>query len=80
MQLTRILIWRYPVPAMYVCVCHGITDRQIRAALDEGATTLGELQRHLPVGSSCGRCLDAAHELIGEHGEELAGCVSPCPA
>ncbi|MCC7460968.1 MAG: (2Fe-2S)-binding protein, partial [Gammaproteobacteria bacterium] len=57
---------------MYVCVCHGITERQICEALDEGATSLGEIQRQLPVGSCCGRCLDTAHDVVIEHGQRRA--------
>jgi bacterioferritin-associated ferredoxin len=52
---------------MYVCVCHGITDRQICRAVDQGAQTLGELQMQLPVGACCGRCLDTAEAVINEH-------------
>jgi bacterioferritin-associated ferredoxin len=52
---------------MYICVCHGITDRQIRRAVDQGASSLGEVQMQLPVGSCCGRCEPAARELIREH-------------
>ena len=49
---------------MYVCVCHGITDRQIRRAVEQGAHTLGEVQMNLPVGACCGRCEDCAREVI----------------
>ena len=52
---------------MYVCVCHGITDRQIRRAVDEGAGSLGEVQMQLPIGGCCGRCVDAAEDVIREH-------------
>jgi bacterioferritin-associated ferredoxin len=52
---------------MYVCVCLGITDRQICRAVDQGARTLGEVQMQLPVGGCCGRCVDTAREVIHEH-------------
>ncbi len=52
---------------MYICVCHAVTDSQIRKAVDEGATTLPELQCQLPVASCCGRCEDSAREVIEEH-------------
>lgn len=56
---------------MYVCVCHGITDRQIRRAVDQGAASLSELQMQLPVGGCCGRCESTAREVIRERVEEL---------
>ena len=32
---------------MYVCLCQGITDRQIRQSIDEGADTLRALRQQL---------------------------------
>jgi bacterioferritin-associated ferredoxin len=52
---------------MYVCVCHGITDRQICRAVDEGARSLGEVQMQLPIGACCGRCVDTARDVIRDH-------------
>ena len=52
---------------MYVCVCHGVTDRQICRAVDQGARSLGEVQMQLPVGACCGRCVDAAQSVIHDH-------------
>jgi bacterioferritin-associated ferredoxin len=49
---------------MYVCVCHAISDRQIREAVDRGADTLYKVQCQLPVASCCGRCEDTARQLI----------------
>jgi bacterioferritin-associated ferredoxin len=60
---------------MYVCVCQGITDRQIRRAVDQGARTLQDVQQKLPVAACCGRCGPAARELIRHHAasrEDLA--------
>ncbi len=65
---------------MYVCLCHGVTDRQIRELVDEGASSLGDVQRQLPVGSCCGRCVDSAHRLIDEHRSRTAACCEACPA
>ncbi len=52
---------------MYICICHQITDRQIRCAVEQGAGSLGELQMQLPVGGCCGRCVESAQALIAEH-------------
>jgi bacterioferritin-associated ferredoxin len=49
---------------MYVCICHGITERQIHRAVEQGARTLGDVQMKLPVGACCGRCQDCAREVI----------------
>jgi bacterioferritin-associated ferredoxin len=52
---------------MYVCLCHGVTDRQIRAAADRGACTLGALERELGVGAGCGSCIATAREVLDAH-------------
>lgn len=51
---------------MYVCVCHAVTDRQIRAAAESGARTLRDLRRDLGVTRDCGRCASCAHECLRE--------------
>ena len=49
---------------MYVCICNGVTDHQIRAAAEEGVTTLAELTMRTGCGSNCGSCLDMAADLL----------------
>jgi bacterioferritin-associated ferredoxin len=51
---------------MYVCVCKGITDRQIKAAIDDGAHSLGRLRKALGVASQCGKCSVMTRELLDE--------------
>lgn len=51
---------------MYVCVCHAVTDRAIREAVETGAESLYDLQTRLPVGSCCGRCEDTARQLVDD--------------
>lgn len=51
---------------MYVCVCHAVTDRQIRQAAADGARTLKDLRRELGVTRDCGRCASCAHECLKE--------------
>lgn len=57
---------------MYVCLCNGVTEHDIRNCLDEGACTLRDLQCYLGVGASCGRCALAAKAVLNEHRERGA--------
>jgi bacterioferritin-associated ferredoxin len=61
---------------MYICVCHGISDRQIREVVDRGAASLDQVQAHLPVASCCGCCEDSARELIESHVDATADPVA----
>ena len=42
---------------MYICVCNAITERQVRASVDAGATSLSDLQFELGVAT----CLSLIH-------------------
>lgn len=49
---------------MYICNCNGVTDREIRGAIELGCRTVADLQRDLGVATCCGRCLPEAHSLL----------------
>ena len=51
---------------MFVCLCNGITDSQIRRAASDGITSLGALQDELGVASQCGQCSDTASAVLAE--------------
>ena len=52
---------------MYVCVCHAVTDKDIRKCVDRGACSLFDVQNELPVGSCCGRCEETAKTVVDEY-------------
>ena len=51
---------------MYVCLCKGITDTQIRAAVEDGASSLREVRNTLGVASQCGKCGILTREILRE--------------
>lgn len=51
---------------MYVCLCNGITDREIRQAADSGVNSMRQLGKELGVGTQCGRCACTAREILRE--------------
>jgi len=59
---------------MYVCVCHGVTDRAIRQAAQSGARSLTELAQTLRVATCCGKCAQLAQTLL-----EAADHARPVP-
>lgn len=52
---------------MYVCLCNGISDRQIRECVERGAASLDDVQARLPVANCCGTCAETAREIIEAH-------------
>lgn len=51
---------------MYVCLCKGITDTQIRAAIQDGASSFKEVRSKLGVASQCGKCGMHTREILRE--------------
>ena len=51
-------------PAVYVCICNGVTDHQIREAASDGCRTVAELTMRTGCGATCGSCLDMAGDLL----------------
>jgi bacterioferritin-associated ferredoxin len=51
---------------MYVCLCKGITDSQIRTAVGNGMTNYRELRLALGLSSQCGKCAVHAREVFRE--------------
>lgn len=51
---------------MYVCLCKGVTQKQIRREVMNGAATYDEIQARLEVGTCCGTCKDTALEVIDD--------------
>jgi bacterioferritin-associated ferredoxin len=52
--------------AVYVCVCNGVTDRDIQRAVDEGCDSLEALAARTGCGSTCGCCREYAEEAIAQ--------------
>ncbi|HET9048936.1 MAG TPA: (2Fe-2S)-binding protein [Chiayiivirga sp.] len=51
---------------MYVCICNGITDRDIRDAVRAGAQDLAQLSALTGCNTSCGSCGELAMEVLRE--------------
>ena len=49
---------------MIVCLCHRVSDRDIRTAVCSGTRCFDVLQDDLRVASSCGCCQDCAREVF----------------
>ena len=54
---------------MYVCLCRGVSDRKIRAAIEAGASTVNEVGVQTTAGTVCQDCHPAIEELIRAGGD-----------
>ena len=65
---------------MFVCICSGVTDKDIRQAVANGATSLDALNGSLQVASTCGECACMAQQLIDDELSALASSLAHAAA
>lgn len=51
---------------MYVCVCHGVSDKDIQKVVKNGVCTMMQLHDVLKVATCCGTCLEYANQCLNE--------------
>lgn len=49
---------------MYVCLCMGVTDTQVREKIEEGCVSTDALQDTLGVGKNCGQCMEMVQQIL----------------
>ena len=49
---------------MYVCLCRGVSDRKIGAAIAAGATDVDDIGRRTGAGTVCRDCHPAIEEML----------------
>jgi bacterioferritin-associated ferredoxin len=62
---------------MIICVCKAVSDRQIKAAVKNGATCMRDLTRELGVGTCCGKCVPEARSTLSA---SLNACEFSAPS
>jgi bacterioferritin-associated ferredoxin len=60
-----------------ICICRGKSDREIAKAIDNGATTVRDLQR-CGIGDQCGSCHKSLRAMLATAAD--AAAAAPCPA
>lgn len=61
---------------MYVCLCRGITDQDIKNVMAEGASNFRDVRDMLDLGTCCGRCAPEARSIIDEELAKIAARLS----
>ncbi len=57
---------------MYVCLCNAVSDKAIRAAVRQHQpASFKELQRIVPVGTQCGKCIRSARGIMAHEQESM---------
>lgn len=65
-----------------VCICRGKSDREVMKAIDNGASSLRELQL-CGIGDQCGSCHNSLRSMLARAADDAAAAAAiaqPCPA
>ncbi len=52
---------------MWVCLCKAVNDRQIRAAINDGARSPEEIAARCRATTGCGGCLPLVCRMLADH-------------
>jgi bacterioferritin-associated ferredoxin len=55
---------------MYVCLCHGFTEKQVQQAAAQGACSISEIYRRLGETPQCGQCVCTVVDLVRSDANE----------
>jgi bacterioferritin-associated ferredoxin len=64
---------------VYVCICNGVTDHQIRDAAANGVRSVSELTMRTGCGATCGTCLETAAGILENSRAAERGSPFPVP-
>ena len=51
---------------MYICICKGVNEKQIRQAVSEGDCSMQKLKCRTGLGSQCGLCRKETRTLLAQ--------------
>lgn len=64
---------------MYVCLCHGFTDKQVKDLARNGTQSAAKVYQHFGVRPRCGKCVPYVRDMIRDSDSgETAGCGAGC--
>ena len=65
---------------MIICICRGKSDRDVQSAIENGASSLRDLQR-CGIGDQCGSCHNSLRAMLAraaaEESESCPACATP---
>lgn len=51
---------------MFICLCHGVSDKKIRALIQSGAGDVKTIRAACNAGGDCGKCIFDLKKMISE--------------
>lgn len=61
---------------MIICMCNGISDRDIKKMVDAGAKSVRDIQAQSLAGLCCGICVSELKECVNQLERKEVGCTN----
>jgi bacterioferritin-associated ferredoxin len=61
---------------MYVCACHGFTEKQVHHAVSQGPCSVSEVYRRLGETPQCGQCVCSVLDIVRNHAPEESSALA----
>jgi len=62
---------------MYVCICHGFTEKKVKQALEKGVCTAAGVFNCMGCKPQCGKCVPYVRQMAAEYRAANA-CEANC--
>jgi bacterioferritin-associated ferredoxin len=49
---------------VYICLCNGFTDRQVRRSTETGSVSVSEVYKALGCQPKCGKCVPIVRDML----------------
>lgn len=60
------------MPAMYICICNALNEKQVQSAKTEGACSVKDMFRRLGCKPVCGQCVPMLHDALAQADRQAA--------
>jgi bacterioferritin-associated ferredoxin len=64
--IIRIAIKEVEANEMILCLCRGVSEHEVAAVAERGATTVAEVRRQCGAGTECGTCVADIKAILAE--------------
>lgn len=71
---------RWRVAQVYVCLCNGFTDGQVRSVCEQQQRRVCEVYKALGCAPKCGKCVPMVRELARVNAPSVAAYAEPAAA
>lgn len=63
---------------MYVCLCHGVTEKDLKNSINKGNRTFCDIMDDIKIAKQCKKCVPSIVSFIKEENRNIIKCDCSC--